>query len=479
MAQEAVLRRRKRGLRGRGGAVALGVVVVLGIWLFFDLKRPVREPDANPLVSEYTHVLSNEVTRVEVKRKSGGFILAKSGGQWSFVVPANLRADTEQVDSWLRGILEGASVSQTVEGAPSDLATYGLDKPEVEVVLHTRRGSRTLQLGKDFRTGQGNAPGELFFAREKADGRLFMVSSSVAIALRDKTVDELRDRRLFEVEDSARVNRLSLTRPTGTVEVRRTGGDDWTLVQPFQASADRTNVTTLVDQLRLATASDFVEENAKDLARYGLDSPALVIRAWDNKGEHAVRFGKARADGKVYAARDGESQVVTVEKFSFQGFDKTVADLRDLRLITLDPEKVRTLEIRNPHGTTRLQRTGKNEWEIVDPAGGRPRPANAETVERILSTLRGSAFRHVAEAPADLSRYGLDKPRITVTLNDGAGTSQVYALGKTNAEGDYYARGVPNAVFTVKSYTYADLNVLPGAFEPATTTGEQDSGAGS
>jgi hypothetical protein len=459
---QAVTKKKPHPLKGKGGVVALGVVVVLGIWLAFDLKRPVRDPDANPFVSDYVHVLPPDVTRIEMKRPSSPFTLVKQDGRWRFEQPGNFRADAEQVNTWLKGMLEGI-VAQTVDAKQPDLKQYGLDKPAAEVVLSAGGSTRTIQLGKDFRPAGDQGTGGIFFAREQGDGRLFMLTAAQVIALRDKTVDELRDRKLIDVPNTKDVRKLTLIRPSGTLEAQRASSDTWEMTQPFRAPTDKTNTETLIDQLRLGTSVSFVEDDAKDLAKYGLDKPRLVAQLTDGRGTHGVRFGKAAKDHKVYAAREGENQVVTVEETSYGGFDKTAADLRDLRLMTLDIDKVNTLEIRNPHGSSRLQRVGKLDWELVDPNGKKPQKANTETVERILSSLRASAYRHVEEAPKDLAKYGLDKPRITVTLSDGAGSSQIVTLGKTNPEGDYYTKGVPDAVFTVKSYTYADLNVLPAA----------------
>lgn len=461
---QAVKRKKPHPLKGKGGVVALGIVVVLGIWLAFDLKKPVRDPDANPFVSDYAHVLSTDVTRVELKRPKAPFTLVKQDGKWRFEAPGRFRADREQVESWLKSLLEGGIVPQTVEAQNPDPKQYGLDKPTVELVLTSGGSTRTIQLGRDFRRPEEKGTGELSFAWEREDGRLFMLNSAQVIALRDKTIDEMRDRKLLDVAATKDVKKLTLIRPAVTLEAERSG-EGWTMTQPFRASADKNNIETLIDQLRLGTAVNFVEDDAKDLSKYSLDKPRLIAQVMDGKGVHGLRLGGTAKDGKVYAAREGENQVVSIEKTSFDGFDKTAADLRELRLMTLDNEKVNMVELRNPYGTSRLQRTGKQEWELVDPKGGKPQKANVETVERILSALGASAFRHVEEAPKDMAKYGLDKPRITVTVSDGGGT-QVVTLGKTNPQGDYYTKGAPDAVFTVKSFTYADLNVLPAALLP-------------
>src|SRR3712207_4248771 len=105
---EVSLPKKKSALKGKGGLVMLAASVLLGLWLFADIKlmpKP-RDPDSSPPISDYTRVTSGDVTRVEVKRKDGGFVLANRNGQWAFESPAGYRANEESVKSWLKGLLE-------------------------------------------------------------------------------------------------------------------------------------------------------------------------------------------------------------------------------------------------------------------------------------------------------------------------------------------------------------------------------------
>ena len=47
---------------------------------------------------------AGDVTRVELKRADGGFVLAKEGGNWTFQAPQKFRANGEKVESWLKSL---------------------------------------------------------------------------------------------------------------------------------------------------------------------------------------------------------------------------------------------------------------------------------------------------------------------------------------------------------------------------------------
>jgi hypothetical protein len=461
MAQADTKRKQQGALKGKGWLVWLGVAGALGVWLIADLQQPAREPDAEPLVSDYVHLTAGDVTRVEVKREKGPFTLVRSGSDWTFQAPAAFDADDEAVKTWLEGFLEKANVSRKVEGKPQGLDQYGLDKPAVEVVL-TRRGgeTRTLQVGKEYPVPGVTGAG--YYARESRDGRLFLLASTQATDLRDKKSDDLREKDLLALKDTKDVRKVVLQRPAGAVELERRG-EKWELVQPFRAPAENIQDTFLAD-LKNAAAESFVENNAADLAKYGLAAPRLTVRVTDGKGQHGLLFGKEGKDGKVYASREGGKEVVLVTKSTFDNLNKTAGDLREKRLVTLDREKITNLELQNAHGSVKLRKVGENQWEFADAPDPKQRKAKGDRIQTILTDLTGTARKFVEEAPKDLVKYGLDPAPIRVIVNDGSGTSQVYQLGKKSKDG-YFARGSAGPVFEVDAYVFDDLNVKRDAFK--------------
>lgn len=453
---------KKSALKGKGGLVMLAAVVGLSVLFFFEQKAPPpRDPDANPLVAEYVHLRANDINRLELKRPSGGFTLVKSGGKWSFEAPSRFRADSEDVDLWLKSVLDDANVDRTVEAQPADLGSFGLDKPTVELALTGKGETRTLQVGKTFEAPGGTAP-PLCYAREPKDGRMFMLSSAQLETIRDKKLDELRDKRLVEMGETKDVKQVSLMRDGKSVELQR-DGEKWRITSPFTAPADRTSVESeLLGQLKSSEAESFADNAAADLAKYGLDKPQLTIRVTDNQGVHAVSFGKALADGKVYAAREGEKEVTLLSKSTFDTLNKQAADLRDRQLLSLKRDNITFVELKNSRGVSKLQKSGDGKWQVTG-SDGRQQPAKTDVVERVLDTIVGTASRHVDEAPKDLAQFGLVEPAITVTANEGTGTSQILTISKKLKE-THYAKGPGTAVFEVQPYVVSDLDVGAAAF---------------
>jgi hypothetical protein len=406
------------------------------------------------------------VARVELKREKDPFTLVKQGDTWAFEAPGRYRADAADVNDWLKSVLEDATVDRTVENKPTDLAPYGLDKPVAELVISGRGGdARTVQVGKAFKA-PGDTGAGVYYAREVKDGRMFMLTAAQAESIRDKKLADLRDKRLAEIGEAKDVQKVSIVRPDGSVELERSG-EKWRMTQPYAAPADRTSVESeLIGQVKSSESESFADNSAADLAKYGLDKPRLIVRVTDKKGTHGVLFGRAEKDGKVYAVREGDKEVTLVAKTTFDALNKKPADLRDRQLTTLERDKITSIELKNSHGTIKLQKTqsvGTTAWQLVG-ADGKQKKAKGDQVDRILDTITAPASKHVQEGTKDLGKYGLDMPAITVTANEGNGTSQIISIGK-KAKDSYYARGAQEAVFEVQPYVFSDLDVAAGAFE--------------
>jgi hypothetical protein len=417
-------------------------------------------------VAELVHARSPEVQRVQLKREDGGFTLVKRSGSWFSEAPKAYPADTTKVEAWLKSLLEDATVSRTVEGKPTDLSGYGLDKPAVELVLTTGGGSsRTLQLGAAFQSPGSSSPPSIYYAREAGDGRLFMLTTAQADELKKKKLDDLRDKKLVSVAEEKDVRKVTLRRGTGVTEIERDGGSDkWRIKAPFQAQAEKFDVETLVNQIKGAEADSFADDDAQDLAKYGLDQPRLTVELDTKQGVRAVVFGKDTPDGKIYAARQGTKQVAVVPKSLFEGLDKKAEDLRDRSLITVERDKIKSVELHHGSETIRLQKSG-DAWQYADSANAPLKKAKTDTVERVLGSLTAPASKHVEEAPSDLAKYGLDAPTVTAKVSDGTGSSQVILVGKQAPDKQYYAKGVGSAVFEIQGFAYQDLTTKAGAFE--------------
>lgn len=88
-----------------------------------------------------------------------------------------------------------------------------------------------------------------------------------------------------------------------------------------------------------------------------------------------------------------------------------------LRLTDISPQAVRRVEIEQKNQPSVLLERSDAGWRVVAPVKAR---ANGFAVDTLLRLLQAPTQNPLATSDADLGRYGLDKPSLTVRVDDAA-----------------------------------------------------------
>ena len=227
----------------------------------------------------------------------------------------------------------------------------------------------------------------------------------------------------------------------------------WRMVEPAPVDADQTEVTSLTTNLAGLEINRVIEENAADLAQYGLAQPRVSSRVQGSerrrgRGAHRRPHGDRRTMSTP--SRPGEKRVFLVQAFQESVFNKKPFDLRDKRILTIKRDDIDLLEVTTGRDTVQLARTGPN-WGVKRPVESR---GDYSAIEGLLTRISSASMTRIVEqSPAalpteSLAKYGLDKPLSTITV--GAGSSRAtLAIGKEE-NGTVYARDVSRPmVFTI------------------------------
>ena len=159
----------------------------------------------------------------------------------------------------------------------------------------------------------------------------------------------------------------------------------------------------------------------------------------------------------MYAKRATDKKVFLIASYLDSTFNRKTFDLRDKTAIRVDRDKLDALEVATPERTVRFAKAN-NEWQLTAPTPGR---ADFSAVEGLTGRIAGLQMKAIAEAePADLKKYGLDKPAATVKI--GSGSSQATLLIGSKAADGLYARDASRpAVFTIDATLMDDLKKDP------------------
>ena len=246
----------------------------------------------------------------------------------------------------------------------------------------------------------------------------------------------------------------------------------WRLTKPIEASADDTAVQALLRSLTDAEVQKSIDETPGDLASFGLDHPAPTVHLTTAAGElPAIAVGKnAAVGGKTYVRVGDEPKVSLTSSALKVALDKQVKDLRDKQLLTFKDDDVTRVDIKPADGSAvALVRKDKDAWTL-EPGD---QPTDITEVRSYLSSLRST--RAVDFPDTDVAAAGLDKPRITVTLDLGKEPAQTLLIGNDTTQGTqkqvFAKRGDQPTVVTLGDWSFRTLGKDAWQFRDKTILG--------
>jgi hypothetical protein len=248
---------------------------------------------------------------------------------------------------------------------------------------------------------------------------------------------------ILKLDESA-ITKLNLKRKDVEPLVLAKGDSGkWQITEPKLLGADQSTVSGIVSTLASLNSERLVEDKAAELKQYGLDQPGLEldITEKNNKTQKLLIGDDTPASGAVYAMLAGDSRVFTMSKYMKTSVDKSLNDVRDKRLLTVNTEKISRIELINKSKNQEIEfGRNKDEWQIV-----KPKPLRADSVQV------GELSRKLTDAKIDLS--GSDSkddapafvraiPIATVRVTDESGTQELQVrksqVGKDKDK--YYAK---------------------------------------
>jgi hypothetical protein len=181
----------------------------------------------------------------------------------------------------------------------------------------------------------------------------------------------------------------------------------------------------------------------------GLAEPNLEIAFRTDNGFSTLQFGnKGPTLNVTYGRFKGDTAVYRVHSDIRTEADTTVYALRDKSTLAYNPLKLSRLEIARRGKDTVVIVHDRGRWDMIQPE--RARADHAKVLETLYAIKDTPVKAFVDEEPADLARYGLARPGITVTIRE-QGTTDARILrigGKDRKRRGYFANSnsAPNVV---------------------------------
>lgn len=173
--------------------------------------------------------------------------------------------------------------------------------------------------------------------------------------------------------------------------------------------------------------SDRVLEDVDNLAEYGLDSPAniikIVTKSEDEDGDDTTAtlyVGDENSSTSQYYVRkdDDEKTVYLVDSSCVEPFTKTLYDyaqMEDFPAIS-STDTITKISVDGDSSYELKKDADTSVWSVS--ANGEEDKADSATVSSLVSSFGSMAYNSMADYKCeDKSKYGLDKPYSTITVD--------------------------------------------------------------
>ena len=266
-----------------------------------------------------------------------------------------------------------------------------------------------------------------------------------------------KQEKVFASVEADKIDELRVKSESGDTSALKKDKDGWHLVEPVAApaaDAEVAGITSALSQVEIVRAVDDKPANLND---YGLGAPRIEIdfkTAGDKDFRRLYLGQKSPTGGNLFAKRNAEARVFLIPAFQEQTFNRKTFDLRDKTVLRFDRDKVDHIEIDAAGKTLELAKNG-TDWNLTKPLRA---ASDVSAVEGLVGRVQSAQMKSIVAddaSQADLKKYGLDKPALTLTLSLGSAKASLVLGGKAD-DGSLYARDASKPLVMTLESSLAD-----------------------
>jgi hypothetical protein len=164
--------------------------------------------------------------------------------------------------------------------------------------------------------------------------------------------------------DSAAVDRMDISTPSGTVSLVREG-DAWMIASPIRARADHRLVAAAIGQGRSLKLKAHVSSNPAKQQLFQIDSASSLVRVFA-KGAEVAAFHVGKPGPtytETYIRREGSKDVFLTDGMLSMVFARPARDWRNKSLLALRPEDIKAVQFHYGDTTFALSRMDST-WSV-------------------------------------------------------------------------------------------------------------------
>ena len=235
------------------------------------------------------------------------------------------------------------------------------------------------------------------------------------------------------------ITKLEVKRTLGEdVVMNRTGSDRWKIASPTPLFADQDTVSAILYNLSPLDNATLVENTPGDLKEFGLADPAITITATEKDGKSkTILIGDdTPTNSGAYAMVSGDPKLYSIGTNTKASFNKSLADLRDKRLLPVDFDKISSVEISGPKLNLTFS-SDNGQWTIRSPKDVRGDTSKFENIVEKLKLADMDPSTTEADQKKAAELFASGTPVAAIKATDDSGTQE---LQIRKDKSGYYAK---------------------------------------
>src|SRR5438105_2396635 len=394
-------------MKFKGTAILFLLFGLLGAYVyFFEVRGQEQRQKQEEAKKKTFQVDEKDITEISLIYPDRTITGVKKGDkQWEITSPAGIEADS---DEWqqLASNVPRIERQDTVAQNAQDLAPFGLKDPPVKVAAKTKDG-KTIEIS----FGAENPKKTYNYAKLPNNNDVFLTASNWAKTF-TKNISDVRNKKILEFETDD-IDGVKITEGGRELDAQKSG-ENWQLKKPVDTKADSSEISTFISSIRFGKAQSFPDPPV-DAKTAGLDMPAMTINLHDGKAktDRVLMIGKTAETDKYYGRDASRDPIFIIDKEIPEKAKRPVFDWRDKSVTKVDRDKIDKIEIQRGSDTVTFLKAG-TDWKLQD-----GKKVQFDKVSGMLNELDFEKAKDIIDMPKAPTTYGLDKPKLEITLRQG------------------------------------------------------------
>ncbi|MBU3199343.1 DUF4340 domain-containing protein [Clostridium estertheticum] len=241
---------------------------------------------------------------------------------------------------------------------------------------------------------------------------------------------------------------------------------EW-VIENYNHKIKQTTIDSITDSI-INLSGTLVEKNANDMGKYGLDKPTINIVIVGKDLNKTLCVGDKTSDGTSYYVNEkGTQKVYFIAASIVDGLTLKQSAYRDNTITAIDATSLSYMKIvkagslpvviiKNANQSKDEAKYNINTWMLTD-AYNSPVNLEVEKISPVIAAIASLKAGDIADDnPKDLSKYGLDKPSLELTLKDSKSVLQLFIGKNKDGSSVYFKEGKGDTIYTMDK-TVIDL----------------------